>query len=224
VRCVIDPRNVNVMLRSLATFLRHLGHRGLVVILDELELIREQSRRVRDSAYESLRLLTDNPYVVPSYVFLGAATREMFLPNMNGFDTYQPLYQRFGLAFLPHGPGEPCNWRGTVIDLERTPLTEADLRAIAVRLRVIDAIAGAWDAAAAVPDAALDRLVQFVSKTSGDTSKPRWLIATLVDVLQKKQQDAGYDVLGRIPEAARTAASAIRLQEQRRHRKLGGEA
>jgi hypothetical protein len=223
VRTSIDQRNAQVMLRSLAVLLRLLGHGGLVLILDELELIREQRQRVRDHAYESLRLLADNPYGVPGYVFLGAALREMFQPKKGGFDTYPALWQRLGLAFLPQAAGEPVNYRGTVIDLERTPLTAEELRGIAGRVRALFGIAEGWDAAAALPDGLLAQLVGHVTRTCGSASTPRHLIATLLDLLGKKRQDTCYDIAAHIPQAARDTALLIRRQEQQRRRQIGEE-
>jgi hypothetical protein len=224
VRTVIHQGNAQVMLRSLAVFLRLLGYGGLVLILDELELIREQRQSVRDHAYESLRLLVDNPYGVPGYVFLGAALREMFQPKRGGFDTYPALWQRLGLAFLSQGAGEPVNFRSTVIDLEKTPLTLEELRGIAGRVRALFGIAEQWDAAAALPDDLLAQLVEHVARTSGSASTPRHLIVTLLDLLRKKRQDAAYEVAARIPQAVLDTTLLIRRREQERRRQIGEES
>ncbi len=208
------------MLRSLALFLKQIGYSGIMVLMDELELIQDQTRRVRNTAYESLRQLVDNPFAVPGYIFIGAATPEMFV-SPKGFQEYTALWQRSGLAFGLQREDEPINYRGVVVDLERTPLNSKELLEIARRVRAIYSIAESWNAAAAVPDEALATLVHFVERESVDVSKPRWLIATTMDVLMKKQQDEDYDVLHRIPEDARRTAEQIREAERRRHRQIG---
>jgi len=60
VRVRIDRTNARTMLRSLVQFFKHLGYSGLVLFLDELELIMRQRRRVRDASYEILRQFIDD--------------------------------------------------------------------------------------------------------------------------------------------------------------------
>lgn len=223
VRSRIDRTNCHVMLRSLAVLLKHLGYHGLMILMDELELIHEQPKRVRDAAYESLRQLVDNPFAVPSYIFIGAATPEMFT-SPRGFQEYVALWQRAGLAFGLQREDEPVNYRGVVVDLERTPLSSEELVEIARRVRAIYGVAESWDAASGMPDDVLERLVSHIEGESADLSKPRWVVATVLDQLMKTRQDPSYDVLHRIPQDVRNAAERIQEAERRRHRQIDEEA
>ncbi len=216
----IDQRNSHFMMRSLSYFLKHIGYGGIMVLMDELELILDQTPRVRNSAYESLRQLVDNPLNLPGYIFIGAATPEMFT-NQRGFSEYTALQQRAGLAFGLQRHDEPINYRSVVVDLERTPLNTSELVLIAENIRAIFGSAYACDASLLLPDGELSELVQYIEKGMADLSKPRMVVTTTVDILDKKQDDPGYDVLNRIPNDVRLVAERIQLQEQQRHRQIG---
>ena len=49
-----------MFLQSLISFLKLTGHKGLILLLDELETVLAQGTSVRSAAYENIRLLMDN--------------------------------------------------------------------------------------------------------------------------------------------------------------------
>ncbi len=74
VRVRIDRSSARAMIRSLVLFLKHLGYSGLVLFLDELELICYQNYPIRDSAYEALRQFIDDAESVPSFLLICSLT------------------------------------------------------------------------------------------------------------------------------------------------------
>lgn len=214
----IDKNTSKEAFRSMAALVRALGASGLVILIDELELVTFQNRRVQDAAYSTLRQLIDSAdgggdTHPPEGIFvLGAATPEMF--EEEGFKKYPALWDRVapglsGSLLRSLGLGEKplINPSAVVIDLDLARLDRRALWEIARKVREAHGIAYGWPAAEAVGDAVLDRAVQFVLEIQlMGKSPPRILIKTLVELLdlahQYPEQFAQIDVVGRIQEVA----------------------
>lgn len=56
----LNKTNSKTFLQSLVEFLRLTGHKGLILLFDELETVLAQSASIRNATYENIRLLMDN--------------------------------------------------------------------------------------------------------------------------------------------------------------------
>jgi len=141
VRTRIDRASARAMLRSLVIFLRHLGYNGLVLFLDELELVLNQNRAVRDRSYEILRQFIDDVDSIPSMIILCSLTKQVIRDNSKGIPSYPALYQRIGgmLGF------DDRDYRALTINLDYLPLDRSDLVELARRIRSVHAKAFGWE-------------------------------------------------------------------------------
>jgi hypothetical protein len=181
------------MMRSLSVFLRFIGYKGLVVLLDELDRIQYQSNRIRQSCYQVLRELMDNvdgQNGMQGTLFYCAAPSEMFTAD-KGFKEFDPLRTRLEPAtnaVKSSEDGTPrTDYRATIINLENT-LRPSDIYEIATRVREIHGIAFGWDAAKPLPDSDLKEVVDWVIAQNYNISTPRIVataIATIADLIEQ---------------------------------------
>ena len=94
----IDKTNAIHFLQSFIRLLKWLGYKGLIVLVDELELVMNERSDIRQSAYENIRYLIDNSFngQFAHSLFVFAATKEWFQNEEKGPNTYPALAQRIG--------------------------------------------------------------------------------------------------------------------------------
>ena len=214
------------MLRSMCVFLKHIGYSGLVLYLDELELLFDQPRKQsRDMAYDTLRQLVEGTDGTPSFVLMGSATRLMLSHDKKGFPSFPPLAQRLGLPWLAAADDEFPDYRSTVIDLgsKSARLTEKELLMLVKRVRTAHGLALKWDADKHVPDAFLSDLAQTVDQQRGEFPAPRLLVEVVVSVLERKEQNTQMQLEQALPALLKQAKERIRDMEAKRHRPWSAE-
>jgi hypothetical protein len=179
------------MMRGLVWLIRQSGFRGLVLCIDEIEEITKLgTRRREDQALQALRDFVDNAGSEVGYDHLCmylAATPEMF-DNPNYFPRYDALATRIQPVT------KELNWRGTVIDLDRTPLQQAELRQVGAKIRLIHACGYPNGPAAMMSDTTVGDFVDEVGRSKFRVAKPRLLARVLVDELERARQ-ADHDYL-----------------------------
>ncbi len=149
----LNKSNSKRMLVSLIVFLRYLGYQGLILLLDELEIVMAQSASVRNTAYENVRLLIDNAEQAHHLHVFFSIIPDVILAE-KGFKSYDALWSRVRAV----GEGGQLNYRSIVIDLHRTPLATAELLELGRCLRRLHEIAYRWEAAELVPDTFLEQV------------------------------------------------------------------
>jgi len=214
VRVRIDRTNARAMLRSLVQFFKHLGYRGLVLFLDELELIMRQRRRMRDASYEILRQFIDDTDNLSNFLLLCSATPQMRSDDQMGFPSYPALQQRLG-GMLGEVRGD---YRAIMVNLGEADLSDDDLLELVRRLRAIHNVAYDWHAEQAVPDEFLPQLVHATKQQKGEFPLIRTLVETTISLLEAKQQNPERDLEDLLSDALRDAMERIRQQERDRYR------
>jgi len=214
VRTKIDRTSARAMLRSLILFLRSIGYSGLVLFLDELELIREQSQKVRDANYDTLRQFVDDADNLRSFLLLCSVTPIMLEDAQKGFPSFPPLWQRIG-GMLGFAEGD---YRAITVDMNQASLTENDLVEVAKRLRFIHAIANNWRPDQKISDEFLQKLVKAVVRERSEYPLPRRVVQTTISHLEILQQNPEKTNEEALPEAIRNAFETIRRQERGRYR------
>lgn len=216
VRTRIDRASARAMLRSLIHLFKHLGYSGLILFLDEMELIRNFDARTRDANYDTLRQFIDGAGNLQSFLLLCSLTPIMLTDNQRGMPAYPALWARIG-GMLGEIKGD---YRAITVNLEsaEAKMTDEDLYEIARRLRKIHAIAGAWDAANAISDMTLKRLIEAAKGLAGETSLPRLVAQATVALLEAQQQAPDRNPEDLMPEAIRLSTETIHQQERERYR------
>jgi len=179
---VVNKANSKQMLNSLNTFLRYLGHQGLVLLLDELEIVIAQSTSIRNAAYENVRLLIDNTEQAEYFHIFFAIIPDVLLSE-KGFKSYDALWSRVRSV----GEQKRLNYRGVLVDLHQTPLKAEELVSLGQCLRHIHQIAYRWDAEAVVTDKILLDICKN-QKKMGLLSEVRLFVKQVIRLLDMTEQ------------------------------------
>lgn len=214
VRIRIDRKNVQAMLRSFIQFLKHIGYSGFVLFLDELELILEQSYRVRNANYDILRQFIDDAESLHNFLMLCSATPQMLSDDKKGFPSYSALWQRLGGLL----GGVKGDYRAITVDLDKAPLSDDDLLELAGRLRNFHGIAYTWQADEVVADEFLSQLIKGAKAQRGEIALPRFVAQATISLLEAKQQNPKQELESLLPDTLQNAVERILQQERAQHR------
>jgi hypothetical protein len=147
IRESLHRRNSKEMLRSLSVFLRYLGYGGMLVLIDELENVLQQTARARKNAYTTLRELIDNVddrHGMTHTALYISATPDVF-DSERGLTEHEALASR---VLLP--AGQALNPVGAVVDLGIWPLGRTELTQIAQGIAHLHSTAKVWQIPPAV--------------------------------------------------------------------------
>jgi len=179
----IKEGTVKETMGGLLWLIKNAGYKGLVLCVDEVEHLANLKPKTRiRAALDELRRHIDSAGGDDEYnglcLYL-AATPDMF-DNPDNFPSYDALQTRI----QPLRQGERIDFRGTVIDLEKTPLTEEDMRTLTRNLRKIHQIARNVQDTDLVTDTELDEFLDTVITTKLRGGKPRLLTRLVIDRLE----------------------------------------
>lgn len=183
----IGRGNATDAMRGLLWLVRAAEFAGLVLCIDEIEeLAKLKTRKRQDQSLQALREYVDHAGGQGGFKFLCiylAATPEMFeSPD------YFPRYDALATRIQP--VSDRLNWRGTVIDLDQTPLDADEMLAMARRIVAIHRIAYPSTSEIALSDEYLDALIVEVVSARVRIAKPRLLARIVVDELERARQEA----------------------------------
>ncbi len=189
----LEAHQVFPRLRALLGVIETERLSGLLVLVDELELIRRfPHQRQREAAYETLRSLIDEcgENNLPGCLFVFTATDALFEDQKYGLGSYQALANRID---APRGVDGLVSMRQPVISLRG--LDRERLVAVSRRIRDVHASAYGWDAAARVSDPLLDRMVENWTTFGCENVErlPRPTLRELVHVLDLCEENPDID-------------------------------
>lgn len=203
----IGKGTVHEVMRGLLWLIRDAGYSGLVLCIDEVEeLARLGTQKRQDQALQALREFVDHAGGEGSYDSLCmylAATPEMF-ESPRFFLRYDALATRIQ-SFSPR-----LNWRGPVIDLERTPLNRSEMIDVADAIARVHATAYATSSTVHAPPSLVAKIVDSVLGSRFRLAKPRLLARVLVDELEKmRQEGTAYRPTDDLTALTAKAAAAV---------------
>ena len=136
----VDRSNGVAMLRSLAITLWRFGLKGLIILVDEVESVLNQTKPRRRESYQTLRLLLDRENMPVRTLIAASTTPPMYTDSEKGMSSYPALWSRV----RPESQTNFVNYNATLIDLTRTPLAESDYVEIARCICSIHSRARNW--------------------------------------------------------------------------------
>lgn len=183
VRGQLEPEQAIPRLRAVLEIISSTHLSGLVVLVDELELVRRRpNKQTRDRAYETLRALIDEvgENRLHGCLIVCTGTDEFFDDPRNGLASYEALANRI---VTPSRTEHLSNGRQPVMRL--TGLGSQTLREVARKTRELHALAYEWPASERVSDDDLDWLVYEWTQFGGDQINrlPRPFLRQLVHIL-----------------------------------------
>ncbi len=205
---VVNKANSKQMLNSLNSFLRFCGHKGLVLLLDELEMVIAQAASVRNAAYENVRLLIDNTEQASYFQIFFAIIPDVLLSE-KGFKSYDALWSRVRSLGQQE---QRLNYRGVLVDLHRTPLKSEELVKLGQSLRQIHQISYRWDATDSVPDKLLLDICAN-QKKMGLLSEVRLFVKQIISLLDMAEQ--GDDVARKLNLTEHIVSSQQEMEQEK---------
>ena len=189
VRGTLQSEQVLPRLRALLSLIRTTSLRGLVILVDELELIRRRPhKQTRDQAYETLRALIDEvgENRLPCCLLVSTGTDAFFEDRRYGLGSYEALHLR---VCPPEFGEEYTSIRQPVIRLEG--LNQQRLTDLAERVREIHGTAYEWDVGTRVTKQDLATLVDKWTAFGGESIDrlPRPFLRQLVHILDICEQN-----------------------------------
>jgi hypothetical protein len=182
----------------------------MLILLDEAERIMDQTTAVRKKSYGVIRDLLDNADDsggMQSSVIYVAATPDMF-KSEKGFPQYDPLRSRLSNIQRFAIPGF-IDWRGTIVDLTRTPLTHDSLIQVASRVRDIHSIARNWHPNTRINDDLMQKLVAEIEEGIFQATKPRMVSSAMATLLEIAEQNPGLDMTQSVSLSLKQVQSAL---------------
>ncbi len=178
----LNKANSRQFMNSLILFLRHIGHQGLILLMDEMETVVAQSASIRNAAYENVRLFIDNSESA-QYLHIFFSIIPDILVSEKGFKSYDALWSRIRSI----GETKKLNYRGVLVDIHQTPLNSQELVELGGCLRTLHGISYRWDALESVNDEILERICSN-QKRMGVISEVRLFIKQLIHLLDMAEQ------------------------------------
>jgi hypothetical protein len=211
VRGHLTSEQVFPRMRALLRVIEGGRLRGLLVVLDELELVRRfPHARQRERAYETLRLLIDEcgENGLPGCLLVSTGTDQLFEDERYGLSSYRALAHRVS---SPQAAEGPPSLRQPIIVLR--PLDRERLLEVALRIRDIHATAFRWPAEERVPRSLLERMVDRLT-AFGDSQVerlPRPFLREVVNLLDlcEEHPDIPAEKYLRAPATERELAESV---------------
>lgn len=207
----ITRGNVVEAMRGLLWLVRAANFSGLVLCIDEIEeLAKIRLRKRQDQALQALREFVDHAGGQGAFEHLCmylAATPEMF-ESPDYFARYDALATRIQPV------SKHVNYRAPIIDLDRTPLSRAEMLDMARRIAAVHTVAYPAATAGGMGEAYLDELLGAVVLARSRIAKPRLLARVVVDELERARQLASDFAAADPSEVVATAAAAVSRQAE----------
>lgn len=194
----VVPEGAFRRLRAFCSLMRDAEYPGLVILVDEAEVVQRLAKPQRDAAFGSMREIIDiGALEFPHTLFLFAGTPPFFEDEFKGVASYQPLWQRIRSQQVY----SQRDLRQPIIRLEEF---DGDaLLAVSEKVRKIHGDAYGWDAEGQFTSASVRSLIATAGTKFGEVKqKPRAFLKSLVDALDARNQGLDTD-LDAIVEAAK---------------------
>ncbi len=95
-----DINKINALdfLKAFIYLVKYMGYEGIVILVDEVELIMNERIDIRSKAYENIRYIIDECSMgeLKNTLFVFAATNDLLNDTEKGIPSYQALFQRLG--------------------------------------------------------------------------------------------------------------------------------
>jgi BREX system ATP-binding protein BrxC/D len=209
----LDNTDALIFLKGLLELIRAAGHKGLVLVLDEVETISSQRRPERQKSLEVLRTLVDalDKNEFPGLVLLVTGTPDFF-EGQNGVPSLEPLHDRLRVEFSDK---RPDNLRMAQIRLRS--FDSVRLLAVARRVKAIFPASNPDRIERQVDDTLIQDMVStFTQGFGGEIAVvPRIFLREFLNILDLVDQHESYNPRTDYAfEPSQVAQSGLSAQEQ----------
>jgi hypothetical protein len=181
-------------MRAILEIISGARYKGLLLLVDELELIRKfPHARQREQALETLRLLIDEAgrNALPGCLVIFTGTDEFFDDERYGLKSYKALAER---VMTPFTHESFVSMRQPIISLES--LDRERLTNVIHKIRDLYGIAYSWDAKQFAGDESINKLIgewTIFGEESTDR-KPRPILREFIQMLDLCEENKGINL------------------------------
>lgn len=189
----VNKDNAINFLKSITQLMVNIGYKGVVIVFDELELIRNVRHDLRNAAYENIRYICDMAAreEIPNSYFIFAGTEDVYQDEVKGIPSYQALYARI--------KSDKSFVKGKVRDV-RAPLVYLDnfdevrLTEVSEKVIKVHEVAYEWETEGVITDKVISQLIDRIANKFGKVSSvPRGYLKAFVDLLDITEQNRDFD-------------------------------
>ncbi|MCF6406764.1 DUF2791 family P-loop domain-containing protein [Chitinophaga filiformis] len=190
----LEANNVFPRMRAILEIINGARYKGLLLLVDELELIRKfPHARQRELALETLRLLIDEAgrNALPGGLVIFTGTDEFFEDERYGLKSYEALADR---VLTPITYGKYKTVRQPIITLEA--LDPQRLASVIFKVRDLYGIAYGWDARQFADDESILKLIGewTVFGEENIDRKPRPILREFIQMLDLCEENKGISL------------------------------
>ncbi|MBS1663967.1 MAG: DUF2791 family P-loop domain-containing protein [Bacteroidetes bacterium] len=194
VKGYLEANNVFPRMRALLQIINGARYKGLLLLVDELELVRKfPHARQREQALETLRLLIDEAgrNALPSCLIIFTGTDEFFEDERYGLKSYEALAER---VLTPFTHESFVSMRQPIIRLES--LDRERLANVIFKIRDLYGAAYSWDARLYADDASIMKLIDewTIFGEENIDRKPRPILREFIQMLDLCEENKGVDL------------------------------
>jgi hypothetical protein len=194
VKGYLEPNNVFPRMRAVLEIIMGARYKGLLLLVDELELIRKfPHARQREQALETLRLLIDEAgrNALPGCLVIFTGTDEFFEDERYGLRSYEALAER---VMTPITHENFVSVRQPIISLES--LDRERLAHVIYKIRDLYGIAYNWDARHFAGDDSINKLIGdwTIFGEESIEKKPRPILREFIQMLDLCEENKGVDL------------------------------
>ncbi|OFI07130.1 hypothetical protein CLOACE_05350 [Clostridium acetireducens DSM 10703] len=194
VKSDIDKDNVMSIFKGFTKIVKLIGYSGLVILVDEIELIVNERSDIRRSAYENIRMLVDmvNDGELKEVMFIFAGTNELFENEEKGIKTYAALYNRLSSSYKDSSK-KYRDLRKTIIKIDG--LNVESIEKLTQKIMEIHTFYYNWK----IPSSreTIKQYVKLSCSKFGDNitqANCREYLKKLIDILDIMEQNPGVDI------------------------------
>jgi hypothetical protein len=194
VKGYLESNNVFSRMRALLQIINGARYKGLLLLVDELELVRKfPHARQREQALETLRLLIDEAgrNALPGCFIIFTGTDEFFEDERYGLKSYEALAER---VMTPFTHESFVSMRQPIIRLES--LDRERLANVIFKIRDLYGIAYSWDSKQFADDQSITHLIEEWT-IFGDENidrKPRPILREFIQMLDLCEENKGINL------------------------------
>jgi hypothetical protein len=194
VKGYLEPNNVFPRMRALLQIISGARYKGLLLLVDELELVRKfPHARQREQALETLRLLIDEAgrNALPGCLIIFTGTDEFFEDERYGLKSYEALAER---VMTPLTHESFVSMRQPIIRLEA--LDRERLANVIFKIRDLYGIAYNWDSQQFADDQSITRLIEewTIFGEENIDRKPRPILREFIQMLDLCEENKGVNL------------------------------
>jgi hypothetical protein len=194
VKGFLEANNVFPRIRALLEIIHGAGYKGLMILVDELELVRKFPHiRQREQAFETLRLIIDESgrNALPDCLIVFTGTDEFFEDDRFGLKSYSALAERI---LTPMNFEGYTSMRQPIINLES--LDQSRLKQVIDKIKLLYSIAYNCDTNTFAGDDSVEKLVHNWTQFGNEniSRKPRPVLREFIQMLDLCEENRGLTI------------------------------